>query len=124
MRIEAIGSPNEEGLPISDGIKAGDFIFVSGMVAFGSDGEIVPGGVAAETDKIMHDLAVVLGKAGSALSDVVKVTVYLTDAADFDAFNSTYAKYFNDPLPARIGVVAALTINAKVEMDFIAYVGP
>ena len=123
MTIEAVGGANAEGLPLSEAIKAGGFIFVSGMVAFGQDGKIVPGGVASETDKIMQDLAAILQQAGANLSDLVKVNVFLADAEDFDEFNRAYAKYIGDPPPARIGVVAALTINAKVEMDFTAYVG-
>ena len=123
MSIEAIGGENVEGLPLSEAVKAGDYIFVSGMVGFGPDGEIVPGGVASETDRIMQDLAALLQKAGATLSNVVKVNVFLTDGADFDQFNHAYAKHFGDPPPARIGVVVDLTINAKVEMDFTAYVG-
>ncbi len=123
MSKQIIAGSNVEGLPLSEAVVAGGFIFVSGMVGFDSDGGIVPGGVGPETDQIMHDLADVLSHANATLKDVVKTTVYLTDADDFPAFNEAYARHFpNDP-PARVGVVVALTIDAQVEMDFIAYTG-
>lgn len=123
MGIEAIGGANPEGLPLSEAIMAGDFIFVSGMVGFGSDGKIVPGGVAAETDQIMKDVNELLCKAGAGLEKVVKVTVYLADADDFEQFNKAYARHISGLPPARIGIVAAFTIDVRVEMDFVAYVG-
>lgn len=123
MGIKALGGANVEGLPLSEAIKAGDFIFVSGMVAYGEGENIVPGGVGAETDKIVEDLTALLAEAGASLANVVKTNVFLTDAADFDAFNSAYAKHFGPVPPARIAVVAPLTIDAKVEMDFTAYIG-
>lgn len=112
-----------EGLPLSDAVCAGDFVFVSGMVGFGPDGRIVEGGIAAETDRIMADAADVLKRAGASIKDIVKVNVYLVDAADFPAFNEAYAKYFPDARPARVSAVTALTISARVEMDFVAYTG-
>jgi len=124
MPKKIIAGANVEGLPLSEAVLAGDFLFVSGMVGFESDGSIVRGGVAAETDRIMEDLAGILKQAGASLADVVKTNVYLTDANDFSAFNEAYARYFPTKPPARIGVVVALTIEAKVELDFIAYIDP
>lgn len=124
MPKKTIAGDNVEGLPLSEAVLAGDFLFVSGMVGFESDGSIVRGGVAAETDRIMEDLTEILKQAGASLTDVVKTNVYLTDANDFSAFNEAYARYFPTDPPARIGVVVALTIDAKVELDFIAYIDP
>lgn len=124
MPKKTIAGANVEGLPLSEAILAGDFLFVSGMVGFEGDGSIVRGGVAAETDRIMEDLTGILKQAGASLADVVKTNVYLTDANDFSAFNEAYARYFPTEPPARIGVVVALTIEAKVELDFIAYIDP
>lgn len=123
MSIKAIGGASLEGLPFSEAVRAGDFIFVSGMVGFGPDGKLVPGGIASETDRIIQDLAALLQEAGATLRNVVKVNVLLTDVADFDEFNRTYARHFDDPRPARVSAVAGLTVEARVEMDFIAYVG-
>jgi 2-iminobutanoate/2-iminopropanoate deaminase len=124
MPRTAFSSSNIEGLPISEAVRAGDFVFVSGMVGFGPDGQVVPGGIAAETDRIMLDLADLLKRAGASLRNVVKVNVYLADAADFPAFNQAYAVYFPTSPPARVSVVTSLTIEARVEMDFVAYTGP
>lgn len=124
MPKQIIAGDNVEGLPLSEAVLAGDFLFVSGMVGFESDGSVVRGGVAAETDRIMEDLTEILKQADASLTDVVKTNVFLTDANDFSAFNETYAKYFPTDPPARIGVVVALTIDAKVELDFIAYIDP
>lgn len=123
MAKQVISGPGMEGLPLSEAVRAGDFIYVSGMVGFGPDGRIVEGGVAAETDRIMADAADILKRAGASLTDIVKVSICLTNADDFSAFNEAYAKYFRKDPPARVSLVAQLTIDARVEMDFIAYTG-
>ncbi len=123
MGMTFIAGPNVEGLPLSEAVQAGDFLFVSGMVGFNAEGKIVSGGVAAETNQIMKDLRDVLSRAGTDMNRVAKVNVYLTSADDFDAFNTAYAQHFPDNKPARIGVVAGMTIDARVEMDFVAYLG-
>jgi 2-iminobutanoate/2-iminopropanoate deaminase len=123
MVKHVISGSSTEGLPLSDAVRAGDFVFLSGLVGFGPDGRIVEGGIAAETDRIMADAADILKRARASLRDVVKVNVYLVDAADFAAFNAAYAKYFTEAPPARSSVVAGLTIAARVEMDFVAFTG-
>jgi 2-iminobutanoate/2-iminopropanoate deaminase len=123
MGMSFIVGPNMEGLPLSEAVRAGDFLFVSGMCGFDDNGSIVKGGVGAETDRIMKDLIDVLARADTDLSRIAKVNVYLTSADDFDAFNAVYASYFPGNKAARIGVVAGMTINARIEMDFTAYLG-
>jgi 2-iminobutanoate/2-iminopropanoate deaminase len=123
MAKHVVPGSGMEGLPISDAVRAGDFVFLSGLVGFGPDGTIVEGGIVSETDRIMADAADILKRAKATLDDIVKVTVYLADAADFAGFNEAYARYFEHAPPARITVVASLTIAARIEMDFIAYTG-
>lgn len=123
MAKQVISGSSTEGLPLSEAVRAGDFVFISGMVGFGPDGRIVEGGIASETDRIMADVADILKRAGATLDDIVKVTAYLVHACDFEAFNETYATYFREAPPARVGVVTALTIDARIEMDFVAYTG-
>lgn len=123
MGLSYITGPNVEGLPLSEAVRAGDFLFVSGMVAMDDGGAVIPGGVGAETDRIMRDLRGVLDRAGAMFDRIAKVNVYLTSAEHFDAFNAAYARYFPVNKPARIGVVTALTIDALVEMDFVVYLG-
>ncbi len=124
MGITAIGGSNVEGLPFSDAVRAGDFIFISGMVAINADGTIVSGDVAEQTDRIIADATELLRQADATFDNVVKVCVYLTPSADFDVFNQAYERHLGKVKPARVSVVANLTIDALVEMDFVAYVGP
>lgn len=120
MKRETITLDNAEGLPLSDAVRFGDLIFVSGMVAFDAKGEIVKGGIANETRQTFRNIEQVLAKAGSSLADVLKVNIILTDAGDFDAFNVAYRELFPKSPPARISMVAGLTIDARLEVDVIA----
>ncbi|WP_136162103.1 RidA family protein [Sphingomonas flavalba] len=123
--IERIGGTRTgsggQPLPFSRATRAGDFVFVSGQVAFDADGEIVPGGIVAQTHQTMRNVIAVLEEAGCTLADVVKVGVWLDDPRDFQAFNRVYAGYFGDAPPARSCVQSALMVDGKIEMDAIAY---
>jgi enamine deaminase RidA (YjgF/YER057c/UK114 family) len=99
-------------------------IYVSGLVGFGADFEIVRGGVVAETHQILADAKRILAQAGATLGDVIKTNVCLPNADDFDAFNAAYAEYFKSNAPARATICAGLTIGAAVEIEFIAYCPP
>ena len=123
MTKQIIAGSNAEGLPLSEAVRAGDFVFVSGMVGFGEDAKIVSGGISAEVTQIFSDLDEILKQAGATIDDLVKVNVYLAYAVDFESFNKAYAKRIGSFTPARICVVSALTIDARVEMDFVAYIG-
>ena len=107
--------------PFSQAIVAGGFIYFSGQV--GQDpttGKLVPGGIAAETDRIFQNLSTVLKAAGKSFDDVVRVGVYLTNMSDFVAMNGIYAKYFSQPFPARTTIgAAALPLGACVEIDLV-----
>jgi 2-iminobutanoate/2-iminopropanoate deaminase len=108
--------------PFSPAVREGDRVYTSGQVAQDPvTGKLIAGGVAAQTDQILHNLAVLLRAADKSLADVVKVNVYLTDIRDFAAMNDVYAKHFAPPYPARTTVaVAALPLGAQVEMEAIA----
>lgn len=108
-------------LPFSPAIRAGDFVFVSGQVGFDERGEIVAGGIGAQVRQTIENLRKILAAADCSLDDVVKVNVWLDDARDFASFNRIYAGYFPDMPPARSTVQSPLTIDAKIEMDCIAY---
>ena len=111
------------GYPVSAAVRAGDFLFVTGLAGVGSDEKAVPGGVGPETHKILQNLARILDMAGANLDQVVRAGVFLTHAADFDAFNEVYRQYFAESPPARTTVVSALTLQAAIEIDFTVYVG-
>ncbi|HZR25285.1 MAG TPA: Rid family detoxifying hydrolase [Vicinamibacterales bacterium] len=107
--------------PFSQAVDAGGFIYVSGHI--GQDpttGKLVPGGVAAETDRIFQNLSAVLKAAGKSFDDVVRVGVFLTSMSDYAAMNGIYAKYFSQPFPARTAIgAAALPLGACVEVDLV-----
>ena len=114
--IVVAGSP----LPLSRAVRAGDYVFASGQVPL-RDGVLVQGSIEEQTRAAMDCLRDVLGKAGCGLSDVVKATVWLADAGDFAAFNKVYAEYFPADPPARSTVESALMVDAKIEIEAIAY---
>jgi len=118
-----ITNESVEGLPLSDAVIAGDFIYVSGMCAFGDDGKIISGGVAAETRCIFKDLKRILERCNASFDNIAKVNIHLVNESDFDAFNIAYQEFFPGNKPARITVCSGMTINALIEMDFIAYTG-
>jgi 2-iminobutanoate/2-iminopropanoate deaminase len=108
--------------PFSPAVRDGDRVYTSGQVAQDpATGKLIAGGVAAQTEQILHNLAVILSAADKSLADVVKVNVYLTDIRDFAEMNDVYAKHFAPPYPARTTVaVAALPLGAQVEIETIA----
>ena len=117
MRAGAGGQP----LPFSPAVRAGPFVFVSGQVPMGENGEIVPGGIEAQTRQALSNVQRALTLAGCTLDDVVKATVWLDDARDFWTFNRVYAEFFGGNKPARSTTQAKLMVDAKVEIEVIAY---
>lgn len=108
--------------PFSAAVATGQFLYLSGQVAQDpSSGKLVAGGVAEQTQQIFKNAAAILRAAGKDLSHVVKVTVFLTDIAEFAKINEIYAKHFDRPYPARTTIaVVALPLGAQVEFDMIA----
>ena len=108
--------------PYSQAIKANGFIFCSGQVAIDpANQQVIPGDVAAQTDRVLRNLSEILEAAGSGLGKVVKSTVFLKNMGDFTAMNGVYGKYFSSALPARSTVeVARLPKDVLVEVDVIA----
>jgi len=111
--------------PYSQGIKAGDFLFVSGQIPIDpATGVLVGGSVADQTHRVFKNLGAILQAAGVSFDRVVKTNVYLLDMSDFAAMNEVYATYFPSPAPARATIQAArLPRDVKVEIDLIAYLG-
>ncbi len=109
--------------PYSQGVKTGGFVFLSGQIALDpATGELVAGGIAAETERVMENIAGALAAAGLGFESVVKTTIFLTDLADFGVVNGIYGKRFPVTPPARSTVqVAALPRGACVEIEVIAH---
>jgi 2-iminobutanoate/2-iminopropanoate deaminase len=120
LKRTTINVQNLEGLPLSDAVRFGDLLFVSGMVGMDDEGRVVEGGIVAETRQTFRNIAAVLAAAGATLKDVLKVNVILTRAEDFAAFNAAYREIFPTDPPARVSMVAGLTIDARVEVDVVA----
>ena len=119
---------------LSAAVRAGDFIYVSGHAGLlpnrppsgdGSDwmpGELVAGGIEAETRQTLESLKQALEAAGSCLADVVKVNTFLRDVdRDFHAYNRVYMEYFPTDPPARTSVGAKIYGNILVEIECVAY---
>ncbi len=108
--------------PYSQAIKTGGFVFSSGQIAIDpATGNVIEGDVAAQTDRVMKNLAAVLAAAGSSLNKVVKTTVFLKSMGDFATMNEVYGRHFGQHRPARSTVeVARLPKDVLVEIDVIA----
>ncbi len=108
--------------PYAQAVRAGQWLFLSGQIGLDpTSGELVPGGVEAETERVLANLGAVLAAAGLGVEHVVRTTIYLVDLADFARVNEIYGRAFKAPFPARATVgVAALPRGARVEIDAIA----
>lgn len=104
-------------------VVAGDWIHVSGTL--GTEGEelaLVPGGAGAQTRQALRNLVAILGACGAGAQDLVKVNVFLADMEDYAAMNEAYLEWLGADPPARITVGrAALALDARVEIDAVAY---
>lgn len=108
--------------PYAQAINANDFVFTAGQIALDPQtGNMIEGGVSAQTRQVFENLSAVLQAAGSSLGEVVKATVFLKNMSDFAAMNEVYAEYLGDAKPARSTVaVAELPRGALVEIDLVA----
>lgn len=118
--IDAPGAPAAVG-PYSHAVSAGRLLFCSGQIPLDPDsGELVLGGAGAQARRCLKNLEAVCAAAGARLADAVRLTVYLTDMADFAEVNDVYASFFEGAYPARVAVeVAGLPKGADVEIDAI-----
>lgn len=121
--ILAENAPKAIG-PYSVAIRSRGLIFVSGTLGMDAEtGELVAGGIEAETRKVLDNLSNVLESGRSSLDRVVKTTVFLQDMTEFPKMNAVYAEFFPQDPPARSTVeVAALPKGAAVEIEAIAMV--
>ena len=107
----------------SQGLRAGDFLFVSGQGPLDpATGQIVGDKVEEQTKRVLENIKAILEAGGASMADVVKVTAHLSDLSLFDRYNKVYATYFPDPKPTRTTVGSQL-LGILVEIDAIAYVG-
>lgn len=110
--------------PYSQILEVGDFLFLSGQVALGEDGNVISGETQTQAEKILENINELLESAGSSLSRVIKTTIFLTDLKDFQGVNEVFRRNFKEPYPARTTVqVSALPLGAKIEIEAIALKG-
>jgi 2-iminobutanoate/2-iminopropanoate deaminase len=112
-------------LPFSEAVEVDGLLFVSGMIGVAPGTlDVVPGGMTQEAEQTLANLRAVLERHGCTFADVVKATVFLTDMAEWPAFNDVWRRAFaNGRFPARSALGAnGLARGARVEVDFIAVV--
>jgi len=110
-------------LPFSPGIRAGGFVFVSGMASADESGRLIPDSFENEARRTYENLGRVLEAAGLDFSRIVQVRCYLSSKDDWDAHNRIYREYFSDPFPARTTLIGCLGDVVKYEVDAVAYAG-
>jgi 2-iminobutanoate/2-iminopropanoate deaminase len=119
--VTATNAPKAIG-PYSVATRLGDLVFTAGQLGMDPvSGDLVVGGIEAETRQALTNLKNVLEAAGSSLNHVLKTTVFLRDINDFAAMNGVYAEFFTQNFPARSAVqVAALPKGGAVEIEAVA----
>ena len=121
---QVIGEPLIIGgrrLSLSRAIRAGDFVFLTGQVPLQDGAPMTTGTIEDQTRITLELIRETLAEAGCALSDVVKAMIWLRDRADFPGFNAVYGEYFPEDPPARSAVVSELLVDARVEIEVVAY---
>jgi 2-iminobutanoate/2-iminopropanoate deaminase len=118
--VEFLARPGSIG-PFSEAVRAGNIVFLSGMLGTDSTGRLAAGGVGPETRQTLTNIRAALARNGLTMNDVVKCTVFLADIAEWGAMNQVYATFFPESKPARSAVGGTgLVRNARVEIECIA----
>jgi 2-iminobutanoate/2-iminopropanoate deaminase len=121
LRVAGLAEPISH---YTDGVRAGDLLFVSGCVPVDGDGNLVPGDIVAQTRQVFANIGTVLAAAGASFADVVKVTVFLLDVDDREAVNGVRQEVFGAARPASTLVeVSRLAVpGARIEVEAVALV--
>jgi len=124
MKIQTKDAPEAIGT-YSQAVRAGDTVYLSGQIPLDPKTmQMVQGAFEDRVKRVFENLRAVCKAAGGDFNRVVRVTVYLTDLANFGKVNEVMATYFKEPYPARAAVgVASLPRGADVEVDAVMYLG-
>ncbi|WNG17266.1 RidA family protein [Cystobacter fuscus] len=109
--------------PFSRAVRAGDLLFLSGQIGIDSSGQLVSGGIEAETRQCLENIRAILARSGLGMDRIAKCTVFLTDMSEWKAMNEVYVTFFPGPKPARSALgtgTNGLALNARVEIECIA----
>jgi 2-iminobutanoate/2-iminopropanoate deaminase len=119
--VEYYTSGSLKGLPFSEAVRVGRMLYLSGKLGTDSSGNVVAGGIAAETRQTMENIKAALERYGSSLEHVFKATVMLADMNEWGEMNKVYVTYFPTHLPARSAMgVNGLARGARVEIEVVA----
>jgi 2-iminobutanoate/2-iminopropanoate deaminase len=122
QRAEFVGGAGST--PLSQYVRVGETIYLSGTLGTAASGQLAPGGIGPETQQALTNIKATLERAGATMDDVVKCTVFLADFAEWGAMNQVYATFFTRNKPARSAVaVSGLARNARVEIECVAVRG-
>lgn len=118
---KAINLSPARGLPFSDGVIAGNTLYIAGQEGTDEASKLAPGGIGPETKAALDNIEKVVKAAGFEMKDIVSVTVYLADIHEFPEMNKVYKTVMPDPKPARATIQAAALVNdARIEIAAIA----
>ena len=107
--------------PYSQAVISGDFVFVSGQIAVDpKSSKVIDGGIEAQTAQVLDNIKNILESVDLSLNDVMKISVFLNNISDYQAFNRVYSKYFEKDPPARTTVQSNLMAGVCIEIDAIA----
>jgi reactive intermediate/imine deaminase len=127
MSRQIISTPNAPGAigTYSQAVRVGDTVYISGQIPLDpATMQLVAGDIEVEIRRVFDNLKAIAAAAGASLAQSVKVTVFLTDLANFAKVNEIMAQYFPQPYPARAAIgVAQLPRGARVEIDCILHLG-
>jgi 2-iminobutanoate/2-iminopropanoate deaminase len=121
---QVIGDPlkiNGRTLSLSRAIRAGDFVFLTGQIPMRDGVPMTNGTIQEQTRAVLDDITATLSQAECTRDDVVKAMVWLRERADFPGFNEVYGDYFPLEPPTRSAVVSDLLVDARVEVEVMAY---
>ncbi|MBI3008010.1 MAG: RidA family protein [Candidatus Omnitrophica bacterium] len=111
--------------PYSQGVLAGDFLFVSGQIPIDpKTNQIIEGDIALQTKQVLENIKGILESGGASMNNVVKATLYIKDMDEYGRINEVYSAYLGNVQPARSTVeVKRLPKDVRIEIDVIALVG-
>ena len=120
--VEYQSASNPSARTLSDFVRVGNILYLSGKLGTDTTGNLVPGGIGPETKQTMENIKAVLDKNGSSMDHVIKCTVMLADIKEWADMNTVYTTFFKkERLPARSALgVSGLVRNARVEIECMA----
>jgi 2-iminobutanoate/2-iminopropanoate deaminase len=125
VTFEPISGPGviKSNLPFSPAVRAGDFVFMSGLASVDENGKVIHDTFENEARRTYQNIGKVLAAAGLGFANVVQVRCYLAQQTDWDAHNRIYREVFSAPFPARTTLIGCLGDLVKYEVDLVAYAG-